>query len=309
MTHHINNKKQKSYSAGIFETASLIPNLDAKNVSNIRKSYRKFVGEGLHDEVKHYDVSVTDLLVTNIDDDYPIPIKVFKPNNPNTTELPGLIHFHGGGFILGDANTDSERCARLAQALQMCIVNVDYRLSPESRYPTAVNDGFSVLHWLQNHSAEINLNVNRLGVSGVSAGGAIAASLCLLCKNKNLAWLKLQFLWYPALDSDNQTESMKNGYKALVWNTANVNQMWKHYLGEHSLNHLGVPVNAVNFDSLPPCYVITCEHDPLKDGSELYIKRLLDADIYPLHLKMQDSAVIRNDFRQGIDCREWLLPS
>ncbi|MCP4322268.1 MAG: alpha/beta hydrolase [Alteromonadales bacterium] len=268
----------KYYAPGILEVASLIPELDAKDVDGIRRSYRDFFGEGLHDDVKNYDVNITDFTVLNIYDQYSIRIKVFKPKN-NQNKLPGLVHFHGGGFILGDVNTDAERCARLADTLQMCIVNVDYRLSPESPYPTAVNDGFSVLTWLQTHGDDIGLDINRLGISGVSAGGAIAASLCLLCRDSNLDWLQLQFLWYPALDNNSNTLSMKNGASAFIWNAGNVNQMWQHYLGKQNENINGVPVNANNFEGLPRCFLITCEHDPLKDGSELYARRLLDADI------------------------------
>jgi acetyl esterase len=278
MITNINDRDNINYASGVLDIASLIPKLDTKDVNKLRNSYRQFVGDGLHDDVKNYDVKICDYLVPNIYDKYSIRIKVFKPNNDHIN-LPGLVHFHGGGFILGDINTDSERCARLAEALQMCIINVEYRLSPESPYPTAIYDGFSVLSWLQTHGEYIGLDIKRLGISGVSAGGAIAASICLLCRDKDLDWLKLQFFWYPALDDNRDTESMKNGYHAFVWNTHNVNHMWQYYLGELEDNCNAVPVKANRFDGLPQCFLISCEHDPLKDGAEIYAQSLVDANV------------------------------
>lgn len=131
--------------------------------------------------------------------DPPVGIRIYRPAGA-AGALPGFLHIHGGGFVAGAAG-DLEGLHRpLAADLDCCIVSVDYRVAPETRFPGAIEDCYAALAWLAGHGEEIGIDPARMGVMGESAGGGLAAALALLARDRGEHRLAFQHLIYPMLD-------------------------------------------------------------------------------------------------------------
>ena len=112
-----------------------------------------------------------------------IPFRLYRPKGvPASAPLPALIFFHGGGWVIGDLETHDVLCRQLTAAAGISVVNVDYRLAPEHRYPAAVEDAWAAVRWVEKHAAELAIDSARLAVGGDSAGGNLAAVVALLAR-------------------------------------------------------------------------------------------------------------------------------
>src|SRR5438105_9838328 len=132
-----------------------------------------------------------------------IPLRSYSPVAGGTELLPGIVFFHGGGFVLGDLDCYDALCRTLANESCCRVIAVDYRLAPEHPFPAAVEDCFAAVQWLEDHAAELCLDANRIAVAGDSAGGNLAAVMCQLAKaRRGSPSIGFQLLIYPALRLD-----------------------------------------------------------------------------------------------------------
>ena len=206
-----------------------------------------------------------------------VPVELYRPTpEPN---LPVLVFFHGGGWVVGRAAEYHATCARLAVRAHCVVVSVDYRLAPEHKFPAAVEDARAVLRWLAEQGDAAGLDWQRLAVGGDSAGGNLAAVMALQSAQGLLPALCLQWLIYPALDFRDgdypSRQTLGQGYgleeDALHWFSA---QYLRDETDKFSL--LASPMMAE--DSLlarvAPAHITSAGFDPLRDDAQRYAERL-----------------------------------
>lgn len=214
----------------------------------------------------------------------PIPVRLYDPTG--TPGRPIIVFFHGGGWVVGGIATHDHYCRELANASQMMVVSVDYRLAPEHRYPAAAEDAYVATKWVAENAEQLGGDPQRIAVAGDSAGGNLAAVVALMARDRGGPKLSAQLLIYPITDHNFDTDSyLRNmsGYHltrdAMIW-------FWDHYAPEPSQRDepYASPLRATNLEGLPPAIVLTAEYDPLLDEGEAYARRLESAGV-PVHLK------------------------
>jgi acetyl esterase len=226
-------------------------------------------------------VTIEDVTVPSLIDDHAIPVRVYRPDEASGR---GLLYIHGGAFVMGDLELEDECCYEWARQAQCVIVSVDYRLPPEHRYPVPLEDCYSALHWVVENAEQLAIDLERVGVGGCSAGGALAAGVSLLARDRRGPSLGLQMLLYPVLDATMGTESMQ-----AVLDVIGPDQslMWEHYLGAPpaEVPVYASPAHCQDLAGLPPAYIAVAALDPLRDEGIRYAQRLISAEVaVELHL-------------------------
>jgi acetyl esterase len=207
-----------------------------------------------------------------------VPIRVYHGTEPSVV----VVYVHGGGWILGDLNMHDAVCRYLALHVPAVVVNVDYRLAPETPYPGALDDVSSALQWAAERASRWGVSPERLVVAGSSSGGNLAAAAALRARDNHGPLLAGQVLIYPVTDHAMETESYRlfgNGDYYL-----SVDQMtwsWQQYVPEVSQRNepYASPLRGEDLTGLPPTFVLTAEYDPLRDEGETYATRLGKAGV------------------------------
>src|SRR5262252_750923 len=127
-----------------------------------------------------------------------VGLRTYTPLGASAPLLPGLVFFHGGGFVLGDLESHDGLCRTLSNESGCRVVSVDYRLAPEHPFPAAVEDCFAAAQWVAANAADLAIDPNRLAVGGDSAGGNLAAVMCLLAADAKEPHIAFQLLIYPS---------------------------------------------------------------------------------------------------------------
>jgi acetyl esterase len=212
-----------------------------------------------------------------------IPLRIYAPVERSGGPAPVLVFFHGGAFVLGDRYTEELRCLRYAAEARCVVVSVDYRLAPEHPYPAAVDDCYAGLQWTVAHAEELDIDPRRVGVGGSSAGGALAAAITLMARDRGGPALVVQILNYPVTDDRMETPSMRAFDATPMWTSGSDADMWQHYLGDPDargdVSPYAAPARATDLAGLPAAYVLTAELDPLRDEGIDYARRLMEAGV------------------------------
>ena len=206
----------------------------------------------------------------------PATLRVYRPLDAG--ERPPIVFFtHGGGFVTGGLDAMQFLCAQVAVAAPALLVSVDYPLAPEHPFPAALDTSYAALCWTAEHADELGADANRLVVMGDSAGGNLAAALCLLARRAGSPRIERQILIYPALDATLSTGAMRT---ATAKRRAECEAFYSYYVGDASrANELISPLLVDDLAELPRATVITAEHDSLRDDGLLYATRLARAGI------------------------------
>jgi acetyl esterase len=212
---------------------------------------------------------------------------VYRPTTGD--RQPTLVYFFGGGWTLGSLDTSDAICRSLANAAGCQVVAVGYRLAPEARFPAAVEDCYAGTVWVAEQAETIGADPARIAVAGDSAGGNLAAAVCLLARERGGVDLVGQVLVYPNTDFGADTESLRASDDPTWFNRHSVAWYWGHYLADPAdgANPLASPLRAADLGKLPPALVITAEYDPLRDEGEAYARRLAEAGV-PVRLSRYD---------------------
>jgi acetyl esterase len=192
-----------------------------------------------------------------------------------------IIYYHGGGWVIGDL-PDFDTLGRiLADRTGCAVMLVDYRTAPEYRFPTAVDDSWAALRWVDAHLDEIAGRRAPIIVAGDSAGGNLAAVVAQRAKAEGGPPVLLQVLVYPVTDCDLETTSYTNPENQLMLDRAAMVWFWDHYAPvAASREHPDAsPLRTHDFRDLPPAVILTAEYDVLRDDGELYAARLLKAGV------------------------------
>ena len=212
-----------------------------------------------------------------------VPLLVATPTRDFESPRPALLVLHGGGFVMGAADMSAAQVADLCAQLAVTVVAVDYRLAPEHPYPAALDDCAAALRWLVNRA---DVDPDRIGVYGMSAGGGLAAALTLLMRDKGGPGLCFQLLDAPELDDRLDTTSMHAFVDTPLWSRPDAELSWQHYLsGTDVTDAYAAPARAADLADLPPAYISLYENDPLRDEGLAYAEGLLRAGVsVELHL-------------------------
>jgi acetyl esterase len=209
-----------------------------------------------------------------------VPVRVYA--NEDGGDHPALIYFHGGGFVFGNLDTHDTMCRALARQSDAVVIAVDYRLSPEHKFPAAVEDAYAATLWAAENSERLGIDASRIAVGGDSAGGNLAAVVAMRCRDAGGPPLALQVLIYPITDfSSFETGSYRECGEGYFLTRATMEWLKLHYLEFDSLGHHPEvsPMHAPDLSGLPPAFVITAEFDPLRDEGEAYAQRLQRARV------------------------------
>ncbi len=209
-----------------------------------------------------------------------VPVRVYRAEGV-ATPAPGVVYFHGGGWVVGDLESEDNFCRALANRTDAIVVSVDYRLAPEHRCPAAAEDCYAATRWVADHGAAIGVDGTRIAIAGDSAGGNLTAVVALLARDRGGPSLRHQVLIYPVADHDFETQSYRDNATGYLLTRASMQWFWSHYAPDEAQRRAvhASPLRAEKLVGLPPATVITAEYDPLRDEGEAYAARLREAGV------------------------------
>ena len=210
-----------------------------------------------------------------------IKFRSYKPLGATGDELPTLVYYHGGGFVIGNIETHDSTCRRLANKSRCRVVSIDYRLAPEHPFPAPIDDGIAAFRHIRDNAASFGVDPRRIAVGGDSAGGQLAAVICQVCKSTGETGPAFQMLIYPTTDSSKESGSRKSFAEGYFLTRELMDWFWKAYVPAGAdLAHLRLsPLLAKDVAGLPPAFVLTAGYDPLRDEGRAYADRLIDAGV------------------------------
>jgi len=192
--------------------------------------------------------------------------------------VPVVYHLHGGGLVTGSAYDDLPWLLELASQTGMAVAAIEYRLAPEWPFPAAVEDSYAGLLWIAENGAEHGIDPARIVISGVSAGGGLAAAAALLARDRGGPHLAGQMLIYPMLDDRNNTASAAQMAGVGSWDqTANATG-WRAYLGDRAggpdVPGHAAPARVEDLRGLPPAFLDVGSAETFRDEDVAYAERL-----------------------------------
>ncbi|MGX1544209.1 alpha/beta hydrolase [Streptomyces adustus] len=206
-----------------------------------------------------------------------LPVRVHRPRTA-TGRRPLLVYFHGGGWITGGLEVVDRPLRRLANATGAVVVSVGYRLAPETQFPGPVEDCHAALRGVCARAADWGADADRLTVAGDSAGGNLAAAVCLMARDRGGPRIGAQVLIYPitAPAAGSPSPSYREHAENCLLTRDMMLRYWEHYApGAAAAPHpYAAPLYADDLGGLPPALVLTAEYDPLRDEGEEYARRL-----------------------------------
>ncbi|MGQ0484070.1 MAG: alpha/beta hydrolase [Hyphomicrobiales bacterium] len=211
------------------------------------------------------------LMVEDLDADG-VHVRVFRP--PGEEPKPGVIYFHGGGWVLGSCETHDDICAEMADAADVVTVLADYRLAPEHPHPAQLEDSHKVLEWMRSSGRALGIDPSRILGAGDSAGGQMTVGLALSLRDRGLPQLRGQVLIYPVLGADTGTASYKRNAEAPCLTRAEMIFYLESFLGPRDgpnwHDPYAVPNIARDLSGLPPAFISVAAHDPLCDDGIVF---------------------------------------
>jgi acetyl esterase len=212
----------------------------------------------------------------------PIPVRVYRPiGAPADAALPALVFFHGGGWVIGDMETHDVLCRSLTAEAGIVVVNVDYRLAPEHKFPAAADDAWAATRWVVANAGKLGVDPARIAVGGDSAGGNLAAVVALLARDAGSPAIALQVLMYPVTDVSTETASYRECGEGYLLTLDSMRWFFDHYLkspqdaGDWRVS----PLRAPSHKGVAPALIITAGFDPLRDEGEAYARTLREAGV------------------------------
>jgi len=211
-----------------------------------------------------------------------VSVKILRPPHA-PAPLPVIVYIHGAGWVFGNAHTHDRLVRELAVGSQAAVVFVNYSLSPEAKYPTAIEESYAVLQWVAANGARNGLEPRSLTVAGDSVGGNMTAAVTLMAKERKGPAIRQQLLFYPVTDASFDTESyhqFATGYflrrDAMMW-------FWDQYTTDPKQRQeiTASPLRATldQLRGLPPALIINGQADVLRDEGEAYANKLRQAGV------------------------------
>jgi acetyl esterase/lipase len=210
------------------------------------------------------------------------PLTVFRPAGA-TAMLPVIVYIHGAGWVFGNDHTHGRLARELAKGVGAAVVFPNYDLSPEARYPVAIEQNLAAVRWVAEHGAAHGLDASRMAVAGDSVGGNMAIALTLMVKGDNAIDLAAQLLFYPVTDASFDTESYRQFAEGYFLRRDAMQWFWDQYTVDPAqraeITASPLRAGAGDLAGLPPALVITAEADVLRDEGEAYAEKLRQAGV------------------------------
>jgi len=223
--------------------------------------------------------TVRDIMIP-MRDGHEIKARIYKATTKNN--LPVIVYYHGGGFVLYDIESHDRVCRRLADNNKSIVISIDYRLAPEHKFPVPVNDCYDSLIWVSENVSLFGGNIERISVAGDSAGGNLATVCCILARDLDGPKIHSQILIYPTVDGTFQFASIERNGKGYLLTKERMEWFVEQYAGDENdkSDPLFSPIYQEDLVGLPPAFVFTAEFDPLHDEGAAYAQKLKDAGVH-----------------------------
>ena len=242
---------------------------------------RKVVDEVQSGDIDKLDVDITDHAVAG-GPNGDVAVRIVRPKG-TTGELPVVLYIHGAGWVFGNAHTHDRLDRELAVGAGVAVVFPDYRLSPEVRYPSAIEESWTVAQWVVTEGTNHGLDPQRIAVAGDSVGGNMSAALTLLAKDRGGVQFSAQVLLYPVTDAAFDTTSYRQFAEGYFLRRDAMQWFWDQYTTDETQRAeiTASPLRATTeqLTGLPPALVITAEADVLRDEGEAYASKLRQAGV------------------------------
>ncbi len=212
-----------------------------------------------------------------------VVVRVYWPSDDGA-HRPGIVFFHGGGWVIGDLDSHDGLCRRYCNGVDAVVVAVEYRRAPEHPFPAAAEDAYAALVWAAANASDLGIDETRIAVTGDSAGGNLAATTALIARDRGGPSLRYQALVYPVTD----VTARRNDYPSKAENGTGyflTTEAMEWYRDQYLTRDADgddpycSPVTATSLAGLPPAYVLTAEYDPLRDEGEHYGELLRAAGV------------------------------
>jgi acetyl esterase len=209
-----------------------------------------------------------------------LPLRLYRPDASGQA-LPVLLYLHGGGWTIGDLDTHDVLCRQLAREAGCAVVAVDYRMGPEHRFPAAVDDCVEAFRWVLAQAPDLHLDPRRTAVGGDSAGGNLAAALCLVQREAGEPLPGFQLLIYPATDMRAVAPSHTTNGQGYMLTNDSIAWYRGNYIADPAdwADWRASPLLAASHAGLPPALVLTAGFDPLRDEGLQYANALSAAGV------------------------------
>jgi acetyl esterase/lipase len=212
-----------------------------------------------------------------------VPVRVYTPTAAATGTRPAIVYYHGGGWVIGSLAVYEPSAQALAERTGAIVFSVDYRLASETmnKFPAAHEDAYAAYKWVRDNAATLNVNPAKIAVAGESAGGNMAAAVCILARERGLTLPVHELLVYPVADNNLTTASYVTYANAVPLNKANIQYFTGLYFntpadGDNRLISL---VDVADLKGLPPTTIIASEIDPLQTEGKLLADKLTAAGV------------------------------
>ncbi|AQS42953.1 alpha/beta hydrolase [Bacillus velezensis] len=242
---------------------------------------REAVDEVQSDPIDKLPVDIEDVMISGGPSGQ-VSVRIMRPQNA-PAHLPVIVYIHGAGWVFGNEHTHDRLIRELAVGAQAAIVFPNYTLSPEAKYPTAIEEIYAVVKWASENGRENGMIPESLTIAGDSVGGNMAAAVTLMAKARGDLNIRQQLLFYPVTDASFDTESYQQfatGYflrkDAMMW-------FWDQYTNNSNeraeITASPLRATAEQLQGLPPALIITAEADVLRDEGEAYANKLREAGV------------------------------
>jgi acetyl esterase len=242
---------------------------------------REVVDEVQSGEIAAPDVDVTDMTVPG-GRSAAVSVRVLRPLG-TTGPLPVIVYIHGAGWVFGNAHTHDRLIRELAVGANAAVVFPNYSLSPEAKYPTAIEEAYAVAQWVTQHGVGENLDPARIAIAGDSVGGNMTAALTLLAKQRGDVSFAQQVLFYPVTDASFDTDSYHQFAEGYFLRRDAMQWFWDQYTIDPAqraeITASPLRASLEELAGLPPALVITGEADVLRDEGEAYAAKLRAAGV------------------------------
>ena len=224
---------------------------------------------------------------------YEVPVRLYFPNEESMSgdvsendRYPVLLFFHGGGWVTESVENYDRVCSRMAQSTRHIVMSVEYRLAPEYRFPVPLEDCYAAAKALYTGRLILPADPDRITIIGDSAGGNLAAAVCLLARERGEFMPRKQILIYPALNNcyteESPYKSVQENGEGYLLTAVKMEDYLKLYesSSKDRQNPYFAPILEEDLSHMPDTLILTAEFDPLRDEGEAYGKRLKDAGNY-----------------------------